>query len=125
MLLGKFYFCSHHVRNKLFLTYCNNICLCSLWVKKKCRRICMRNFIVSYNNAFWILHGLPMRCSVSGMFAESIVDSCRAQIRRSIHILRTRLDVSLNVIARSVVNSDVHVTSSLHHMWIRTLYTIL
>ena len=33
--------------------------------------------------------------------------------------------VSLNVIARSVVNSDVHITSSLHHTWIRTLYTIL
>ena len=66
-----------------------------------------------------------MRCSASGMFAESNVDSCQAQIRRSIHSLRNRLDVSLNVIARSVVNSDVHITSSLHHTWIRTLYTIL
>ena len=74
---------------------------------------------------FWILHGLPMRCSASGMFAESNVDSCQAQIRRSIYSLRNRLDVSLNVIARSVVNSDVHITSSLHHTWIRTLYTIL
>ena len=123
MLLRKFYFCSDHVKNKLFMTYCNNIYLCSLWVK--CRKICMRNFIVSYNNAFRILHGLPMRCSASGMFAESNVDSCQAQIRRSIHSLRNRLDVSLNVIARSVVNSDVHITSSLHHTWIRTLYTIL
>ena len=66
-----------------------------------------------------------MRCSASGMFAEANVDSCQAQIRRSIHSLRNRLDVSLNVIALSVVSSDVHVTSSLHHnMWIRTLYIL-
>ena len=116
MLLRKFYFCSHLVKNTLFMTYCNNIYLCSLWVKY--RKICMRNFIVSYNNAFRILHGLPMRCSASGMFAESNVDSCQAQIRRSIHSLRNRLDVSLNILARSVVNSDVHVTSSLHHNYV-------
>ena len=31
----------------------------------------MHHFIVSYNNAFRILHGLPMRYSASGMFASS------------------------------------------------------
>ena len=35
----------------------------------------MHHFIVSYNNAFRILHGLPMRCSASGMFASSGVNS--------------------------------------------------
>ena len=68
----------------------------------------MRQFIVSYNNFFRILHSLPMRCSASALFASSNVDSCQARIRRSIYSLRCRLDVSFNLITHSVMNSDVH-----------------
>ena len=49
MLLRKFHLCSKHVKNKLFMTCCNNVYLCSLWVKY--RQQCMRQFIVSYNNS--------------------------------------------------------------------------
>ena len=70
----------------------------------------MNRFIVSYNNSFRILRGLPMRCSASGMFAASRVDSCRTRIRR-IFSLRSRLGVSCNNITQSVMNSDVYVTS--------------
>ena len=122
MLLRKFQFCSEHVNNKLFMTYCNNVYLCSLWVKY--RKQCMRQFIVSYNNSFRILHGLPMRCSASGMFATANVDSCQTRFRRSVSSLRGRLDASCNVIIMIVVNSDVHVTSSLHRMWITSLYSL-
>ena len=52
-----------------------NVYLCSLWVKF--RKSCMHHFIVSYNNAFRILHGLPMRCSAGGMIASSGVNSCQ------------------------------------------------
>ena len=74
MLLGKFHFCSEHAKNKLFMTYCNNVYLCSLWVKYR------KQFIVSYNNSFRILHGLPMRCSASGMLATANVDSCQTRL---------------------------------------------
>ena len=67
----------------------------------------MRNCIVSYNNAFRIMHCLPIRCSSSRMFAESNVDSCQAQISISIHSLQSRLAISPNVSVRSVVNSAV------------------
>ena len=33
----------------------------------------MSRFIVSYNNAFRILHNLHMRCSASFMFANAVV----------------------------------------------------
>ena len=45
----------------------------------------MRHFIVSYNNTFIILHGLPMRCSASGMFARSGVNSYAALFRNIIN----------------------------------------
>ena len=41
----------------------------------------MLHFIVSYNNAFRILHNLHMRCSASFMFTNAIVDSCSTCIR--------------------------------------------
>ena len=122
MLRGKFYFCSDQVKNKLFSAYCNNIYMCSLWVSY--RKRCMRQFVVSYNNSFRILRSLPMRCSASAMFASSNVDSCQARIRRSIYSRRCRLDVSFNLITRSVINSDVHVLSKLNSTWIATLYNL-
>ena len=82
-LLRTFHFCSDEVKTNLFTCYCSNIYLCSLWVKF--RKSSMHHFIVSYNNAFIILHGLSMRCSASGMFASSGVNSCQTLIRRSVY----------------------------------------
>ena len=36
---------------------------CSLWANY--RKSSIRHFIVSYNNAYRILHNLPMRCNAS------------------------------------------------------------
>ena len=84
-LLRTFHFCSDEVKTKLFTCYCSNVYLCSLWVKF--RKSSMHHFIVSYNNAFRILHGLPMTCSASGMFASSGVNSCQTLIRRCVYSL--------------------------------------
>ena len=63
--------------------YCSNVYLCSLWVKF--RKSAMKQLVVAYNNAFIIMHRLPMRCSDSLMFAnDARVDSCEARIRKSI-----------------------------------------
>ena len=120
-LLKTFHFCSEEVKNKLFTCYCSNVYLCSLWVKF--RKSCMCHFIVSYNNAFRILYCLPMRCSASGMFASSVVNSCQTLIRRSVYSLQCRLPASLNSIVRSIINCDVHLTSSLHTAWLYTLHS--
>ena len=120
-LLRTFHFCSDEVKNKLFTCYCNNVYLCSLWVKF--RKSAMHHFIVSYNNAFRILHGLPMRCSASGMFASSGVSSCQTSFRRSVYSLQCRLHASLNLILHNIINCDVHLTSSLHKAWLRTLHS--
>ena len=104
VLLRTFHFCSEEVKNKLFTCYwlyCSNVYLCQLWVKF--RKSCMHHFIVSYNNAFRILLCLPMRCSASGMFASSGVNSCQTLIRRSVYSLQCWLHASLNSILRSTV----------------------
>ena len=120
-LLRTFHFCSDEVKTKLFTCYCSNVYLCSLWVKF--RKSSMHHFIVSYNNAFRILHGLPMRCSASGMFASSGVNSCKTLIRRCVYSLQCRLHASLNLIVDSIINSEVHLTSSLYKAWLCTLHS--
>ena len=67
----------------------------------------MHHFMVSYNNSFSILHDRPMRCSASGMFASSGVNSC---IRRSVYSLQCRLHASLNSIVYNIINRDLHLT---------------
>ena len=119
MLRRKFYFCSDQVNNKLFSAYCNNLYMCSLWVSY--RKRCMRQFILSYNYSLRILRSLPMRCNASAMFAPSNVDSCEARLIRSIYSLRCGQDVSFNLIAHSVIHSDVHVASKINSVWIATL----
>ena len=91
----------------------------------KFRKSSMHHFIVSYNNAFRILHGLPMKCSASGMFASSGVNSncCQTLIRRCIYSLQCRLHASLNSIVDNIINCEVHLTSSLYKAWLCTLYS--
>ena len=101
VLLRTFHFCSDEVKNTLFTCYCSNVYLCSLWVKF--RMSCMHHFIVSYNNAFIMLHGLPMRCSASGMFASSGVNSCQTCIRRSVCSLQCRLHASMNSMVHNII----------------------
>ena len=84
ILLRKFYFGSERVKNRLFSSYCSscNLYLCALWAKYRKSYIC--HFIVSYNNAYMILHNLPMRCSASFMFANAVVDNCTTRVRKCI-----------------------------------------
>ena len=70
VMLRKFYFCSERVKNWLFSSYYNNLYLCSVWANY--RKSSISHFIVSYNNAFIILHNLHRRCSASSMFANAV-----------------------------------------------------
>ena len=99
-----FHFCSDEAKNTLFTCYCSNVYLCSLWVKF--RKSYMYHLIVSYNNAFRILHGLPMRCSASGMFARSGVNSFQTCIRRNVYSFKYRLHASLNSIVSVSVSAS-------------------
>ena len=67
----------------------------------------MWRFIVSYNNAFRILHNLHMRCSASFMFANAVVDSCSTCIRKSIFSLMSLLNMSTNVIVQSTLKAKI------------------
>ena len=112
----KFYFCSERVKNRIFSSYCSNLYLCSLWANY--RKSSMSRFIVSYNNAFRILHNLNMRCSASFTFANAVLDNCSTCIRKSICSLMCRLNTSINVIVQSTLNGDVYTTSELYQIWV-------
>ena len=73
-------------------SYCCNLYLCSLWAKY--RKASIRHFVVSYNNAYSILHRLPMSCSASFMFANADVDNCTTRVRKIISSLLGRLTTS-------------------------------
>ena len=95
------------MKNNLLSSYCSNLYLCSLWANY--RKSSISRFIVSYNNAFRILHYLHMRCSASSMFANAVVDSCSTCIMKSIFSLMSRLNKSSNVIVQST-------------RWVKALY---
>ena len=57
-----------------------------------------------------------MRCSGSGML-ETEMNSCTCVIRKSIFILMTSIDTSLNPIVKSIAGSDVFCTSALRNLW--------
>ena len=97
--------------------------LCYLW--DKYTKSSMQHFIVSYNNAFRILHNLPTRCSASFMFGTAAVNSCKTRIRKCIYSLTSCWSTSTNVIVQCTLNSHVYITSGLHSSWISVLCTIM
>ena len=66
-----------------------------------------------------------MKCSACGMFASSNVDKLSSMNQTMyIYSLHRILDVSVNYITHSVINSDEYVTSKLHSIWLATLYNL-
>ena len=74
--------------------------------------------LTTYNNAFMILHNLPMRRSASFVLATAALDSCNTGIRKCIYSLMSRLSISNNLIVQCTLNSDVYTTSCLHSSWV-------
>ena len=94
------------MKNRLSSVYCSNLYLRALSVKY--RKTSIRHLIVSYNNAYRILHNLPMMCSASFMFANLVVDNCTTRVRQCMFSLLGRITTSTNVVVQSALNSDVY-----------------
>ena len=123
LLRHYFHYCTTDVKRCLFEAYFGNIYLCALWANFK--KNMFRRFIVAYNNAYRILHRLPMRCSANFMFAINNVKSCKCLIRRAIFSMKTRVYASINNIIQCIVHSDIYFTSLLRRQWNIMLYNIL
>ena len=104
-LRQKFHMCSTAVKVKLFTAYFSNVYMCALWVNY--RKTAFHQFKVAYNNSYRILNRLPMRCSVSSMFASD------------------KYSASLNPIVKSIVKGDVYCTSALRNLCTSLLYNML
>ena len=70
-LSRRFHMCSVGVKNELFRSLCTNMYITTVVELPTAQS--MRKLHVAYNNAFIMLHGLPMYCSASGMFTASRV----------------------------------------------------
>ena len=88
----------------------------------KFRKSVLKRFIVAYNNAFRIMHGLSTRCSAGFMFANATVDSCQTRTRKCIHSIMC--NESTNCIVQRIATSDVHTLSQLPSVWFGAVYSI-
>ena len=95
-----------------------------IYIMLNYRKTTFHQCIVAYNNSYRIVNRLPVRCSVSGMFATDNVTSCTCVIRTSIYSLTTRIFSSTNTIVKSIPRGDVYCTSALRNLWISLLYTM-
>ena len=75
----------------------------------------MRHFIISYNNAFRIIHNLNTRCNAITMFVRARINSGKMQIRKQMYSLLSRLYSSENAIIISIVRSGMFEDSTLYH----------
>ena len=99
--------------------FCTNV---ALWARF--RQSAMHTFVVAFNNAFRIIHRLPMRCSASYMFADAGLGNCTARRRKSIYNLVCRIDSSSNEIVHDIALCDIHLTSALSNNWRNALHLI-
>ena len=82
----------------------------------------MTKLNVMYNNAFQRLHRLAMHCSASGMFVYSscIILSCSELKRKNISSFVCRLCLCDNSNLRSIVYTDVPMSSLIWDFRYRT-----
>ena len=120
LFLRQFYFCSTAVKNRLFTYYCSVVYMCASWTNY--RKCVTRHFIISYNNAFRIIHNLKVRCSASIMFVRARINSGKMQIRMKMYSLLSRLYSSENAIIISIVRSGMFEDSTLYQQWLEAMY---
>ena len=120
-LIRKFYMCSEETRAKLFISFCSNLYLSSLWSRYNVNTFnSLRN---AYKNAFTILMKLPYGSDCSQKFVNLCVPNFSALIRRSNSSLLSRLTGSDNSIILKIMNSGVFYTSSILGKMRHNLYT--
>ena len=67
--------------------------------------VSMQHCIVSYNNAFRIMHSLPMRCSACLMFVTSGCDCCNTRIGKSMYSLTFKNNIIQSI--SHIVTMDI------------------
>ena len=72
---------------------------------------------VAFNNAFRMMHNLPMYCSASEMFTVNRVADCKAVIRNLVHCFIMRMAISKHLLVRSILSSDLVCSSRIMRHW--------
>ena len=103
-------------------TFCTSIYCNCLWCSFN--KSTMKKLNVMYNNAFRRLHRLDMHCNASVMFVYSScnIPSCSELRRKNISSFVCRLCLCDNSNLRSIVYTDVPMSSLIWTFWYRSLF---
>jgi len=119
-ILRNFTNCSQNVKVLLFKSFCTNVYCGHLW--RNYKQYTFKKLVVSYNNAFRRILGLPRHCSASGMFTQNSTLSFGELLRKAISGFKNRIFSCNN----SLVVDILEVTafkSPLWKHWTSVLYT--
>ena len=114
-LIKNFKKCSDEVKCQLFKTYCNSLYSCQLWCSFNLGSL--NRIRVAYNRIFRILMGLKHRVSMSQIFLELGIQHFDIIIRKSIVGFIKRLELSDNVLIKTIVNSSFYMHSNMFKFW--------
>ena len=120
MLIRKFAKCSYDVKIKLFNSYCSAMYCSHLW--SNVNNQVLKKVRVSYNNAFRKFLGYPRDCSASGMFVSNRLNTFDSLWRQQIYNFCTRIEKSNNSLVKTILSTDLYMSSSLRTHWRKILY---
>lgn len=120
MLIKYFKHCSNAVKCSLFKTYCYNFYCCHLW--RNFRNQSSKKLKVAYNNIFRKLFMFDSRTSISHQLALLKMDHIYVILRKSIYRFAMRVQLSNNVLIRTIADSFVFTSSKLYTHWCDKLY---
>lgn len=119
-LIRKFRNCSNDIKSSLFKAFIGGIYCCQLWSVYK--KSVFNSIRTMYNNSFrWLMH-FRHDCSARLMFVSHNVPSFGEVLRKAVYSFKCRLEMSENMLIKTVANSDILVTSSIMSKWRAMLY---
>ena len=123
MLIRKFSRCTYAVKVQLFNSYCSAMYCAHLWTHVS--KQMLNKVRVSYNNAFRKFLGYPRDCSASGMFVSNRVNTFDSLWRQQIYKFCLRVENSQNSLIRTIIQSDLYMSSPIRTHWRDILYVNL
>lgn len=112
-LIRKFRNCSNDIKSSLFKAFIGGIYCCQLWSVYK--KSVFNSIRTMYNNSFrWLMH-FRNDCCERLMFVSHNAPSFGEVLRKAVYSFKCRLEMSENMLIKTVVNSDMLVPSSILH----------
>ena len=94
------------------------VCTCGIRIVL----LCLKKFVVCFNNAARMFFGYDRFCSASSMYVSERIDNFGASHRKAVFDFMSRLRHSNNHIVSALLDSDLACYSSVRKTWSTALY---